>query len=813
MMERPSGPMHDVIRRVHEDVRVHSNYQNAIKTVTMALLHAKFCDNSSLGQDNSLRSPSLDRTRSAPERDNDGRIRNSQVTSSFSSSMGTNRTNRSLSGHDIIQGVVVQGDSDGVNGSIQAQPRLLLNRTQMLRLLLLRADAYSAMKQHEKAMEDAQAAAAYSLGRSPEAQFIMGREYLRLFRIAEAVNAFEKAELLLLSTSASDRNSFAEEVTDEDFWAQRGFQMKDIERLKLNRSEVEQQERTKLIGSMAEHNNGEVTLARSFSSPPGSLEVLGSDDPELVQWRRLAKEARALLTMRTSHLLPINVLQSTLMVLNRQMSSVRNGVVICIENTTSQSFRLVGYSIPNATFYEGMHFPGTIPPGHCGLSQLQSQGWGVFPFTGCVCYEVAQSGVRFFFVFESPLIGNILCGVRFVSERRISELNQVLMDSNGSMSRNYSNSGASSKEFVNFKIPNPNQCLAKDVAPLPSGRRLKLSAAVRSGSRTIVFSAAEVLDLRLRSVELLTALEFAGPVVLKKLSIVNKRYRELVNNLPPPMFFGGGRCSFPDYALRSDRTISPWIVHDKEPVNWYCIFDGRTINRENFVVADSTDPQNSILWFSAESGASLDAFVYYGDKRSPIAQIKTKWKLFGSTLCFSTPSDRTFASCYLDQNSNLTLAWDAAGKKSKAEDVEYVMRLKETVRRRDTSGRGDSFSNASLFGNNNNNSMDGCTSMPLPTGTGGFMPCNVISTPKTNVTIAGETYAVWRPQRTSGGTVLSSIPSQTNGGMELVGEVTVLTPITQTLVKNTTVAEIKIFAGTDALLLTLMAFCRSQWEN
>ncbi|KEG11432.1 putative pumilio-repeat, RNA-binding protein [Trypanosoma grayi] len=801
-MERPPGPMHEVIRRVYEDVRLYSNYYGAIKLIS-AVLHQTRDFESSAGQNDLSKQLSVDQAGGAFDVQNDSVVVGTKASEHSTASHAGGQPYRQPFSQTVMQGTVLQGDVDGISRVKDARPRLVLNRTQRLRLLLLRADAYSATKQHEKALEDAKAALQLSNGRSAEAFFITGRELLRLFRIAESVSAFEEAESLLLM-SIADGSPVAEEITDEDFWAQRGFQMKDVEELKLSRREVEQREQENVAAAC----NGAIGVDASPNSsdlgtPKGDTHY---DNPDLVQWRRLEKEARALLKMRTSRTLPVNVLQTTLALLDRRVNAMRNGVVACVENTTSRAFRLVGYSSPDATFHAGMEFPSTIPPGFCGLALLHPRGWG--GYIGSVCYEVAEKSVCCCFCFESSFMGTLKCGVRFVSERRSVELSNAVADVEAS-TLSSAVSGNPIKELSNFKIPNPSLWLPTHVAPLSSGRKLKVSGATRGGSRSIVFSVAEVLPVRLRSVELLTALEFAGPVVIRKLSAVSRRYRELVNNLPPPLLYGAGRRAYPDYCLRSDRVNSPWIVHDKEPVKWNCIFDGRSINRENFVMVDSTDLQNNILWVSGENSGSVEAMVYYGDRRSPMAQIKGSWVPFSNTLYLCTPSGRTFASCFLNQSSQLALAWSDAGIKSKVGDVQYVMHRREPSRRGDANGRGGSMSSFTA----QNGSMDLNHTTLVPTTGPIVTSCPLVPTGRTSRGSTPEVYAVWRPLRTSGGAVASSEPNQTNGGMELVAEVTIHVPQTQTLLKGTTVGEIKLFAGADALLVSLMAYCRFQWEN
>ncbi|RNF03697.1 putative pumilio-repeat, RNA-binding protein [Trypanosoma conorhini] len=801
-MERPPGPMHELIRRADDEIRKHSNYYAALRLLTEGL---QFCekdvDESGPQRRNAWRF-ALDQPDLVP-----GGHGHSNDVIAGDTSAGSFAESTASSRSTMLS--VAEG---GKVVRLAPQPRAIFNRTQKLRMLLLRADAYSLLRQHDKAIEDAQAAAQISHERCPEAYFVMGREYLRLFHLGASLAAFDKAEYLLSSLPFSHGNSYVEEVTDENFWAQRGYHMKDVERLKLNRRAMEQEEQKAHSALLhEEENNGMAAVSASQRALVTSTSAEGANPllTQLVYWRQLAKEARALHSMNTSHILPNGFLQTALQFLQHQMSSVRWGAAVCIENTSSRKLRLIGCASPDAAFRNGMQFPETIPPGHCGVALLQPRGgWGGFVCS--VCYEVADNGVCCFFCFETSFTGSKNCGVQVALERRSPAPGVGLREPNSSAAGT-SPLATPVREFVGFGVPNRDDWLRTEVAPLPSGRQLKLSGETRSDSRVLMFTATEILAVRLRSVELLPALEFAGPSVLKKMSVVNQRYRELINNLPPPMFFGTGRCYYPDYCLWSDRTSSPWIVHDKEPVNWTCLFDGREQNRELFQVTDAADPKNIILYFSGESCGSVETLVFYGDRRTLIAQIKGSWVPFSSTLYLCTASGRKFASCFLDRNSELTLAWDGASKKNKSEDVEYVMHRIDPVRRTGAGARMGTVSNLSTV--NGFTGTEAKDVVVISSASGVFEAVPSFQMPRSSRNYSVETYAVWRSQRRSGGSLGSSVPRQTNNGMELAAEVRINVPSTQSVAKGGVVAEISLCPGADALLVTLMTYCRSQWDG
>lgn len=809
MMEQPPGPVHNFIRNVYDEIRFRSNYHSAIRAISIGLAQArdKESDNSAL-QGNPLCRSSVDQMGCMPECRNNN---NNNTSDNNNVSEGT--TSDQVGGLTMDGALAAQGvrqvAQDNAKKGGTTTTRLIFNRSQKYRLLLLRADAYSATKQHEKALEDAKAALQLSYNCSAEAYFIIGRELLRLSSVEESVKAFEKAESLL----ATGESFFVQKVSDENFWAQRGFCLADVERLKLSRREMEQEEHATRAASLERCNGAQCASALPCTPFSATSEVAASwSNAQLLSWRQLAKEARAFLTLHTLHILPVGVLRTPLLLLDRRMSSVRGGVVACVENTTSRAFRLVGCASPDAIYSGGMRFPNSIPPGHCALALFQPRRWG--GFVTSVCYEVEENGACCYFCFACSFMGSIKCGVRFVLQGQSLGLAHVLKESNNSDNDGTSGTGpdgAPSREFVDAKILNPSLWFSAHIVPLSSGCKLKALGEIRGNSRTVMFSVTEILSIRLRSVELLTALEFAGPAVLKKMSAVSRRYRELINNFPPQMFCGAGRGSYPDYCLPSDHRSSPWIVHDKERVRWNFLFDGHLVNRENYLVTDSADSQSGILFFSGEGGGSLEAAVYHGDKRSCIALIKGSWVPFSNTFYFCTPSGRTFASCFTNRNSQLTMAWDSAGRKSKMEDVEYVMYRKSPMRQDGGPGRSPNSPNVFFAGGVHD--TDTSDSVLTSSANESVPGSSFLSSPRGRRGLAFETYSVFRPQRTSGGCVAGGTPTQTNCGMELVAEFTVSAPPTERPEKGAKIGELLLHTGVDALLVTLMAYCRLKWET
>nr|CCC94696.1 conserved hypothetical protein [Trypanosoma congolense IL3000] len=787
-MEHTQGQMLDAIRRIYENIYLLGNYQAAVKMATSAL--------GSRGTDRhgSLTSETSPTTFAECSTAPSDRLSGSLVQSggSCTSSLASSRLSK---GSSVLSNSVIGALDSGYRIKDDGPP-LTLNRLQEFHLLLLRAEGYGALKCHEKALKDAEAAIKISGGRSAEAHFVLGRELLHLCHLEESVAAFQTAELLLAGLAA-DGVPFPEEVSDKEFWEQRGYALQDVDKLRLKRPELEVEEQLRYGRRVVECS----TLSSSGGAEQKLLSIplvvrdVKCGYPTLTKWRQLSREAAAVLTAYNSHVFPVSYLNPTIAFMERNMSLVRNGVVVCIQNTTSFTFKWVGCWFPDCTFNKNISFPQTIKPGQCAIALIQPRGWG--GYVGYVCYQVAEGGVCCFFCLESSFMGSIRCGVLFSPPEE------------GRYDGKESDDDVALKGFMSFNMPNSSAWLATHATPPTASRRLKAWINMTEGGRSSVFTVAEVSPMRLRTIELLTALEFAGPALLKKLSIVSHRYRAIVNTLPPPMFYSPGRVSYPDYCLRCDRLQSPWVVCDRETVKWVFVMEGCVGGRESCVVADSGHVSNAILRFSREKGNFMDAKVYYGNKGSLIALIKGSRMPFNTTLSFITAAGRTFATCYLNHNSQLTVSWGSAGSKNKPEDVEYVMT------RRDL--RDNSCKWRSNLAPNRLVESCGSADAACAKHRSGQSPSQVITSAaapntgaKTNVV---EAYVVSRVSRGGGDSGADASSPNSGGGAGAVGEVVINTARGNTQVKGAAICDLHLHYGVDALLLSLMAYCRLNWDQ
>ncbi|KAG8341582.1 hypothetical protein ERJ75_000213900 [Trypanosoma vivax] len=785
--ELPFGAMHDLIRRVYEEVYVAHNYSNAIKISTTALAQSGSSELSV------KRGESCSRwaNESSSEGLNDVTANDLPSTSSFGSSTKLTRSSTGLQGSP--HSTVAHGVHDKRPRS--APVKLVLNEIQRFHLLLLRAEAHSAAKQHEKALHDAESAVKISKGRSPEAYFFLGRELLRLYRIVDSVVAFDRAESLLLTCGVSEDESFLQEVSEEDYWAQRGYTMVDVEAQGLERSMME----PSLVSSRSEREGLDCT-AMTQQSTRSSLFKKGNRCGylDMEKWGRFSREARALLTVQTSHMLPINSAQTTLPIMARHIDSTRNGIVACIQNTTNFTFRLVGCSSPMTDFHSGTRFPPTILPGHCGVALLEPRSWR--GYVGYICYQVSKSGMCCFFLLENSLFGSTRCGVLFESG----------WFGDGCEGTPHTRKTHSTLTHISkFIIPPSNRWHAISATTFTKDVLLKAWGSIRGGARVFVFTVATVMSVNLQAVELLAALEFAGPVVLKKLSAVSRRYRELVNNLPPTMFFGSDRVSYPDYCLHSDRFSSPWVVRDKIPVKWLFIFDGQQSGREVCIVTDSTEPQNIILIFSWVKDGSMNVFVHYGSCRTQLARISSGWIPFDSTLYISTPSDRIFATCFTGRASQLTLSWGSGGSKSKPADIEYVLSRKAFQWNESPHLKNGSPSSSVQSSVTSPRRVDPASLGRTSTGSTNRGSWSHRVQGRAARSVPSEVYSVHRAQKI----VDTSASADVKDDKDVVADIVVFHPLPSTPQKGTVVGEVTLYNGGDALLLSLMTFCRLYVEN
>ncbi|CAD2217220.1 hypothetical protein, conserved [Angomonas deanei] len=162
-----------------------------------------------------------------------------------------------------------------------------LNGLQVCRLLLLRAECFDVLKSYEHALYDTLTVIEIGKGQLPEAYYMAGRAYMRLYRINEAQEMYDTAEVILSSirqtvsrvtvtnvtfdtlnsllfparnvgtktsppTKEEPRQpstgnkavfTFDNNEREEDFWALRGFTMDDVRQMGLTKEHLVAQER------------------------------------------------------------------------------------------------------------------------------------------------------------------------------------------------------------------------------------------------------------------------------------------------------------------------------------------------------------------------------------------------------------------------------------------------------------------------------------------------------------------------------------------------------------------------------------------
>lgn len=668
------------------------------------------------------------------------------------SSSNNNTKNKNSPGKDnpLSMEDTNSGGSDVVAGK---GVRHQFNAIQVLRLLLYRAECLSLLKEHEAALADSLAALEVSQGQDPEAYFMAGREYKKLLRMNEAVQAFDTGEALLRSISQaaaqhssrltqagsgtynSNFDSYAalvyynntnfistgktpaeqQEEEDADYWSMRGFTLEEVRKLNITKQDLDIVEEHAAAKRAASHHGGgntnnhshshsNNTSGRGLTSPTALHSPLGSTDDvnasglfasdasnpgnqyrdeiifqnygfsvsELSMWSQMSKESKALVDMRVSHTVHSSVLPTALTLLDQRLTNARGGLIFSIDNNTTGEFQLIGCSPGDFQCAYHFFFPERILPGSSGLALLHaSSSWS--GYSGVACYELAPRLCCFFY-FDNPMIGGVKVGTRFCT-LPAGEVRRAFRAVHGPASlpksMNYhqqSNRGQDTngtnaeqiREAANraVRLPPSASWTATHTATTARGRNIQagcsLQESMTSSNRFVFFYVCEMSSVRLRPVELLAAIDYGGAQVLKKLSATNQRFRSLVNHLPPPLFYDyGSRWSYPDYVLPVDRVLSPWTVHDRDPVRWRLYFDVRHFDREDFIFynehPNSTQP---ILHISADIQSRVACTVSYGDKRRPLMQVKESWVPFSNTLYLQTPMSRTFASVHNDTTQN-----------------------------------------------------------------------------------------------------------------------------------------------------------------
>lgn len=331
------------------------------------------------------------------------------------------------------------------------------------------------------------------------------------------------------------------------------------------------------------------------------LSLLGMDQYELSIWRRQADECRALLAVNISQTIPSTSFTASLTTLWPKVESVRNGVIVAIENSSHETMCLVGATFNGGSHLESYTCPPVIPKDHTGIVLLQTTSWS--GYHGTLCFELENSLCCFFY-FDIPMIASKKVGVRLL-EHRAADLRLAFEEANGEANKGVEKSiAATSSVFssgngvstasrpasrqhsqlfstldsrdgsphyspfpshssrsqipttsreTTIRVHSPARRVAATLAGLQavkipsqsvwlsthsahsSHRHVKVVGKASEG-RLVHFVVAEVPTSPLQPIDLITALEYAGPEALKKLSVVNRACRTLVNHFPPLLF-------------------------------------------------------------------------------------------------------------------------------------------------------------------------------------------------------------------------------------------------------------------------------------
>jgi hypothetical protein len=286
-----------------------------------------------------------------------------------------------------IQGGLYSSAAHLLTGSLIGRTTGPQNSVERERMTLLRAEAYHQQGDYAKALADAVAAAEESRHTSPQAQFMTGCELFALFRIEEAVAAFDIAEALMKMPAPEALVDGDEAERIRRLWAEQG-----------------------------------VAPSEAAATPP---EDTGSDirvvtyewQADLARWRLLAQDAAAVLSAMVTRVCPRVVLHRTIDAVQRRLVE-RSGrtIVLTIRNDTSETLTFDSHQFKDGAFLEGLTFPTTIPPlsiGIAGVYAVTMLG-GV---TGTVVYAVGDHAALFH--FHNPLLGNFSSTVSLAPLARV----------------------------------------------------------------------------------------------------------------------------------------------------------------------------------------------------------------------------------------------------------------------------------------------------------------------------------------------------------------------------------------------------------
>lgn len=434
------------------------------------------------------------------------------------------------------------------------------------------------------------------------------------------------------------------------------------------------------------------------------LSLLGMDQYELSIWRRHADECRALLAVNISQTIPTTSFSAALTTLWPKVESVRNGVIVAIENSSHETMCFVGATFNGGGHLEGYTCPPVIPKDHTGIVLLQTTSWS--GYHGTLCFELENSLCCFFY-FDIPMLSSKKVGVRLL-EHRAADLRLAFDEANGeankgvgvsaaatssifssgnvasTTSRPDSRQGSSHLSTLDSSDTSPHYSplhIHSSPSPMPSTTRVpntrmhspaRREAATLAGlqavkipsqsvwlsahsahsshrhvkvfgkaseGRLVHFVVAEVPSSPLQPIDLITALEYAGPEALKKLSVVNRACRTLVNHFPPLLF-----RSAPSRNSRPPQGHNPTNAGNTLSAGGGPLHGGTTTSVSPSVVGNSTPMGSSGAGVSFFPSKTSGSSVPVSSLGLPCAVPTATFPSGGSSSTFPTAGASSFGA-------------------------------------------------------------------------------------------------------------------------------------------------------------------------
>lgn len=429
-----------------------------------------------------------------------------------------------------------------------------INQVQRERLFLLRADAFHGLCDYERALRDANAADQIAEGQSPQAHFIRGRELFALCRLQEAKDAFDMAEVLMLTATPLRYTSLdGKPASAETVWANIGVAPRDVP---------------------------------PNTSPP---EVAASGRTvtydwvqDLARWRAVRDECAAALNVSQTRLVPRAVLTVTQNLMERRLIQKSSRyVVILIRNDTTEPLIFDFHKFKDGQFLEGCLLPSTIPPLSTAIAGAHATGW-VSGVRGTVAFRLQSHAVLF--SFDCPLTSGFSSKACIVPRTQIQQ--------SGSLSPT-----------------------AKPVPVAKIGNTTFRATAAPPGY-VQAFSVTMLNSVQVSLADVAAIFDFLPPQALRKATAVSRQWRQLCMNVPPSRFYSLAK-PFPDYRLDSDFDESCWTIRDASSVKW-SVKSEPTFNDERLIsFIDCTDQRIFYLQCDIFARAT-NATLYYGSKKTPV---------------------------------------------------------------------------------------------------------------------------------------------------------------------------------------------------